>query len=93
MTWDKAGEIKRRALTPALVTIRCGCFLPDLTRFTGLPCGEARQRHCTLLFVERFLDSPGLDGNRQFSQQGLGIFPTEAGIGDRLAVGQGLAGT
>ena len=42
-----------RALTPALVTIRCGCFLPDLTRFTGLPCGEARRAYSTLLVAQR----------------------------------------
>jgi hypothetical protein len=33
----------RRARTPALAAPGCGCFLPDLTRFTGLQCGEARR--------------------------------------------------
>ena len=32
-----------RALPPALAGHSCGCFLPDLTRFTTLQCGEARQ--------------------------------------------------
>ena len=31
-----------RALPPALAVSSCGCFLPDLTRFTTLQCGEAR---------------------------------------------------
>jgi len=30
-------------LPPALAVSSCGCFLPDLTRFTTLQCGEARQ--------------------------------------------------
>src|SRR5690349_6582507 len=32
-----------RARPPALAGTSCGCFLPDLTRFTGLRCGEARR--------------------------------------------------
>jgi len=32
----------RRALPPALAMNSCGCFLPDLTRFTTSQCGEAR---------------------------------------------------
>ena len=39
-------EAKRRALSSALKGIRCGCFVPDLTRLAALPCGEAR--HCRL---------------------------------------------
>lgn len=31
-----------RARPPALADNRCGCFLPDLTRFTTLQCGETR---------------------------------------------------
>jgi len=31
------------SLTPALAVTGCGCFLPDLTRFTKLQCGEARR--------------------------------------------------
>jgi len=31
------------SLTPALACIDCGCFLPDLTRFTNQQCGETRQ--------------------------------------------------
>ena len=31
-----------RAQPPALAKNSCGCFLPDLTRFTTLQCGEAR---------------------------------------------------
>lgn len=34
---------KWRAEPPALAKNSCGCFLPDLTRFTTLQCGEARQ--------------------------------------------------
>ena len=34
---------RRRALPPALAVISCGCFLPDLTRFTTPQCGETRQ--------------------------------------------------
>ncbi len=33
------------SLTPALAVSSCGCFLPDLTRFTGPQCGGARQAH------------------------------------------------
>src|SRR6185295_10927286 len=33
-----------RALPPALAGAGCGCFLPDLTRFTRLQCGEARHQ-------------------------------------------------
>src|SRR3954470_6805792 len=32
-----------RAQPPALAGTGCGCFLPDLTRFTRLRCGEARR--------------------------------------------------
>ena len=32
------------SLTPALAVSGCGCFLPDLTRFTELQCGKARRR-------------------------------------------------
>ena len=32
-----------RAKPPALAGTGCGCFLPDLTRFTRLQCGEARR--------------------------------------------------
>ena len=35
-----------RALSPALAVSSCGCFLPDLTRFTRLQCGGARQMYC-----------------------------------------------
>ncbi|MEY3942564.1 MAG: hypothetical protein RLZZ133_254 [Pseudomonadota bacterium] len=38
---------KGRAVPPALARTRCGCFVPDLTRFTGLQCGAARQLKCT----------------------------------------------
>ncbi len=31
-----------RARPPALAENSCGCFLPDLTRFTTMQCGEAR---------------------------------------------------
>src|SRR5574340_762277 len=34
-----------RAQPPALAVNSCGCFLPDLTRFTTLRCGAARRRH------------------------------------------------
>src|SRR6185503_12192555 len=34
------------SLTPALAVSSCGCFLPDLTRFTRLQCGGARRVHC-----------------------------------------------
>ncbi len=33
-----------RALPPALARNSGGCFLPDLTRFTTVQCGEARRR-------------------------------------------------
>ena len=33
------------SLTPALAVSSCGCFLPDLTRFTRLQCGGARRVH------------------------------------------------
>ena len=37
-------RLKQEAsLTPALAVISCGCFLPDLTRFTTPQCGETRQ--------------------------------------------------
>ena len=36
-------EMLWRALPPALAGAGCGCFLPDLTRFTRLQCGEARR--------------------------------------------------
>ena len=32
------------SLTPALAVNGYGCFLPDLTRFTTLQCGETRRR-------------------------------------------------
>src|SRR5204863_10104039 len=38
-----------RALPPALAAISCGCFLPDLTRFTGLQCGEARRNRSGII--------------------------------------------
>ena len=31
------------SLTPALAVNGYGCFLPDLTRFTTLQCGETRR--------------------------------------------------
>lgn len=36
-------ETERRALTAALAEIGCGCFVPDLTRFTIPQCAGARQ--------------------------------------------------
>ncbi len=33
----------RRAVPPALAGNRCGCFLPDLTRFTTPQCGATRR--------------------------------------------------
>ena len=36
-------EKKAASLTPALAVNGCGCFLPDLTRFTTLRCGETRR--------------------------------------------------
>jgi hypothetical protein len=30
-------------LSSALKAIRCGCFVPDLTRFTAPPCEGARR--------------------------------------------------
>jgi len=39
-------ERKVASLTPALTVNGCGCFLPDLTRFTTLQCGETRRREC-----------------------------------------------
>ena len=36
---------KMASLTPALAGSSCGCFLPDLTRFTRLQCGGARRCH------------------------------------------------
>src|SRR5206468_10445766 len=38
-----------RALPPALAAISCGCFLPDLTRFTRLQCGEARRNRSGII--------------------------------------------
>jgi len=40
------------SLTPALAVSSCGCFLPDLTRFTRLQCGGARHAHC-MSFLEK----------------------------------------
>ena len=40
---EELGHVGWRALPPALAAISCGCFLPDLTRFTKLQCGEARR--------------------------------------------------
>jgi hypothetical protein len=37
---DKKGEA---SLTSALTGYSCGCFVPDLTRFTAPPCEGARQ--------------------------------------------------
>ena len=34
------------SLTPALAVNGCGCFLPDLTRFTTPQCGETRHDEC-----------------------------------------------
>jgi hypothetical protein len=34
--------IRWRAQPPALTENSCGCFLPDLTKFTTMQCGEAR---------------------------------------------------
>jgi len=31
------------SLTSALAAYDCGCFVPDLTRFTAEPCEGARQ--------------------------------------------------
>ncbi len=42
-------NIRWRALPPALTAISCGCFLPDLTRFTGLQCGEARRNRSGII--------------------------------------------
>ena len=39
----RSNRIVRRARPPALAATGCGCFLPDLTRFTRLQCGEARR--------------------------------------------------
>ena len=36
-------KMKVASLTPALTVNGCGCFLPDLTRFTTLQCGETRR--------------------------------------------------
>ena len=33
------------SLTPALTMDGYGCFLPDLTRFATLQCGETRHAH------------------------------------------------
>jgi len=38
--------MKVASLTPALTVNGYGCFLPDLTRFTTLQCGETRRREC-----------------------------------------------
>lgn len=42
---------KRRALTAALAKVGCGCFVPDLTRFTIPQCAGAR--HPELYSKER----------------------------------------
>ncbi len=49
---SRVSHYGRRALPPALAVISCGCFLPDLTRFTTLQCGETRQ-FFTLSFPRR----------------------------------------
>ena len=36
-----------RARPPALAGHSCGCFLPDLTRFTTMQCEEARHKTVT----------------------------------------------
>ena len=44
--WDTKIRERRKkvaSLTPALTVNGCGCFLPDLTRFTTLQCGETRR--------------------------------------------------
>lgn len=39
--WKNGKE--RRALTAALAEVGCGCFVPDLTRFTIPQCAGARR--------------------------------------------------
>src|SRR6266571_8686057 len=46
---EELGHVGWRALPPALATISCGCFLPDLTRFTRLQCGEARRNRSGII--------------------------------------------
>ena len=41
---ERVSLIGVASLTPALAENSCGCFLPDLTRFTTMQCGEARHR-------------------------------------------------
>src|SRR5215210_797933 len=40
-----------RAVPPALAENSCGCFLPDLTRFTTMQCGAARRSRETKVRV------------------------------------------
>ena len=39
---EKKGEMKEASLTSALALNDCGCFVPDLTRFTAGPCEGTR---------------------------------------------------
>ena len=58
-------KMKVASLTPALTVNGCGCFLPDLTRFTTLQCGETRRgesyhsERAELAVRERFNESSG----------------------------------
>ena len=45
-------ELGWRAEPPALALNSCGCFLPDLTRFTTMRCGEARRKKAVSMHVK-----------------------------------------
>ena len=41
--WTLPTKNEEASLTSALTLHGCGCFVPDLTRFTAEPCEGARQ--------------------------------------------------
>src|ERR1051325_8940626 len=51
-----------RAVPPALAENSCGCFLPDLTRFTTMQCGAARR--------DRYIKGVSMPAKRERRQRG-----------------------
>src|SRR5882672_12783332 len=49
----RPAKLGRRALPPALARNSFGCFLPDLTRFTTVQCGEARHQQIVSIIHRR----------------------------------------
>ena len=72
--------IRWRAQPPALTENSCGCFLPDLTKFTTMQCGEARHNK---LLPDDIFQSPVKKIGRnylRFLVAGAGFEPTTFGL-------------